>query len=372
MAVAIHVPRVNNNDDEVKIVAINVNVGERVAKGAVLASVETDKAVLDVEAPGDGYVLTVLGALDETVTVGAVLMWLGKAVDEPVPVAASVPSAPHEASTSAAPTAKALMLLKRHGIAESDVPVSGSRLTTTDVEQFLATSGRANASAPTGSSPQRAIILPEESGQTRILRSEERGMIQTVTWSRDHAVPGYIELEYDPLHWDTYAKSFGDRHRLLLSPLLPLMAWRLVSLARANPLINATIVGDARYEYDQVNLGFTIQVGETLYLAVMRNAAAKDEAGFVNALGDLQRRATARKLVPEEVRGATISFSSMARWKVSRHLPVLPPHTSLIAAHAVSASGTHVLGATYDHRVMSGFQVVTTLRRLAEPNDRNV
>jgi pyruvate/2-oxoglutarate dehydrogenase complex dihydrolipoamide acyltransferase (E2) component len=195
-------------------------------------------------------------------------------------------------------------------------------------------------------------------------------MLQTVSWSRDHAVPGYIELEYDPAPWEAYAKAFADRHRLLLSPLLSLMAWRLVTLARANPLINATIAGDARHEYERVNLGFTIQAGETLYLAVVRDAASKDEGGFVNALGDLQRRAAAHKLVPDEMRGATVSFSSMGRWKVSRHMPVLPPHTAFIVAHAVSASGVPVLGATYDHRVMSGFQVVTTLRRLAVPEDR--
>ena len=33
----------------------------------------------------------------------------------------------------------------------------------------------------------------------------------------------------------------------------------------------------------------------------------------------------AHKLRPDESSGATLAFSSMARWNVSRHVPILPP-----------------------------------------------
>ncbi len=145
------------------------------------------------------------------------------------------------------------------------------------------------------------------------------------------------------------------------------MAWRLAQHAREMPILNATIVGDRRYQYKPVNLGFTVQAGDTLYLTVLREADALDEVRFVNASGDIQRRAAGHKLKPGEISGATISFSSMARWKVSRHVPVLPPYTSLIVAHATSVSGTSVLGATYDHRALNGFQVAQTLRKLSVP-----
>jgi hypothetical protein len=66
--------------------------------------------------------------------------------------------------------------------------------------------------------------------------------------------------------------------------------------------------------------------------------------------------------------GATIAFTSMARWNVSRHVPILPPHTGLIVAHsAPRGSGRAVLGATYDHRLLSGFDVVQVLQALAQP-----
>jgi pyruvate/2-oxoglutarate dehydrogenase complex dihydrolipoamide acyltransferase (E2) component len=129
-----------------------------------------------------------------------------------------------------------------------------------------------------------------------------------------------------------------------------------------------TLVGEQKYVYERVNLGFTVQSGDVLYLVVVRGADALDDWDFVQALGGLQRRAIGKKLRPEESQGATLSFSSMARWQVRRHVPVLPPHSSLIVAHtAAVAADVAVLGATYDHRVLSGFEVANALTILSRP-----
>ena len=74
------------------------------------------------------------------------------------------------------------------------------------------------------------------------------------------------------------------------------------------------------------------------------------------------------KLKRHETQGATIAFSSMARWRVTRHMPILPPQTSLMVAHAATGpEGRAVLGASYDHRVLSGYDVVGLLTDLARP-----
>ena len=192
-------------------------------------------------------------------------------------------------------------------------------------------------------------------------------MLKTVQWQRDYAVPGYIEMQYDPGPWKDYATAFMKEQRLLINPLLPLMAWRLAALVRENPKLNATIAGDDLHVYEHVNLGFTVQSGQSLYLAVLQAAEDLDAVEFVRKLGELQRRAVARQLRPDQTRDATLSFSSMARWPVSRHIPVLPPFNSLIVAHAAPPGGPAVLGATYDHRVLSGFDVVAALDLLAKP-----
>ncbi len=150
-------------------------------------------------------------------------------------------------------------------------------------------------------------------------------MLATVLWHRDRAAPGYVEIEYDPKPWDDYAAHYAAQSSLMLSPLLPLLAFRLVELAKATPRINATVVNERRYEYNQVNLGFTVQAGSTLYLGVVQAAQDMNAAQFIDALGEVQRHAMAHKLRPAESSGATLAFSSMARWNVSRHIPILPP-----------------------------------------------
>jgi len=137
--------------------------------------------------------------------------------------------------------------------------------------------------------------------------------------------------------------------------------------------INSTIIGDQRYHYNQVNVGFTVQVEETLYLTVVQQADGMDERRFVDALGEVQRHAIAKKLRPDESQGATVGFSSMARWAVNRHVPVLAPFTSLMVAHAAperADGAAAILGASYDHRVLSGFDVARVLQLLAQPAER--
>lgn len=363
MASPVHVPRVNNNDDEVKLTALQVAVGDRVEAGQVIAEVETDKAVVEVEAPGAGFVLGVRGEVGEKLTVGKVLLWLGERADEPAPEEAG--AAAGATGAARAPTAKALALLREHGLSADQVTASGERLSVADVERHLAgqRAGAGQGSAPAIAREPR----PEVAGTARALGSSERGMLATVSWHRDYAVPGYIEIEYDTAAWEQHAKAFGETHRLLFSPLLPLMAQRLVRLAREVPALNATIVDGQRHEYTPVNVGFTVQSGETLYLVVTRDADQLDELQFVQTMFDLQKKAATHALGPAQTSGTTIGFSSMARWKVTRHVPVLAPHTSFMVAHTAVGPDRAVLGATYDHRVLNGFQVVSALRKLAKP-----
>lgn len=49
----------------------------------------------------------------------------------------------------------------------------------------------------------------------------------------------------------------------------------------------ATFQGGQRYEYAPINLGSTIQAGESLYLAVVRDADQMADLQFVNALGEV-------------------------------------------------------------------------------------
>ena len=373
MPYPVYVPCVNINDDIVLIVDIAVNAGDPVKAGDEIAEVETDKAVIPVEAEQDGYVLKTLCDVDERVKVGSVMMWIGDSPDEPVPD--QVNDTPAEESPGAAslqPTAKARALLERYNLQAEQVTYQGKRLTARDIEAFMAGQDGAaggGGTLPTQSRQGAEEVLPDVPGSLRALSAEEHGMVSTVLWHRDHAVAAYLEMSYDQQAWEDFSAAFAEKHKFMLSPLLPLMAYRLVTIARDIPKINTTLVNGQKYLYDNVNLGFTVQAGETLYLTVIQQADALDDRQFIDALGEVQRHAMAKKLRPDESMGATLGFSSMARWNVSRHVPVLAPYTSLMVAHSAPprGGGLAVLGASYDHRILSGHDVASVLQQMTQP-----
>jgi pyruvate dehydrogenase E2 component (dihydrolipoamide acetyltransferase) len=351
MPTPVRTPRVNNNDDVVKLSHLYVDRGAKIRSGDPVAEVETDKATFTVEAEHDGYVLSVNGGIGEMVAVGSVLVWMGETPDEAVDGGSATGPARPETTERREPTLKALLLLKHYGLDVTDVAAAGAQLTAEDVRRHVA-GRRAETSGPG---------LP---GREEALTPEQRGMLRTVSWQREHAVAGYLEIEYDPAPWQQRAAEFKTANGLWFDPMLSLMAHRLAQAAAEQPRVNATIAGASAYLYEDVNLGFTVQADSTLYLVVVKGAQRLDAQGFVRELGALQLAAMRHTLSAEQTSGATVSFSSMARWNVTRHVPVLPPHTSLIVAHTAAAGGVARLGATYDHRLLTGFDVAKVLRAL--------
>jgi pyruvate/2-oxoglutarate dehydrogenase complex dihydrolipoamide acyltransferase (E2) component len=367
MPYPLYAPRVNNNDDIVRVIELSVNEGDFVKGGDLVAAVETDKAIVEVEAERDGYVLKILPELDEKVAVGSVVIWLGDSPDEAVPEETTAPAKSASAGASR-PTAKARVMLNKLGLDERQIPSSGERLTVNDIEAYLAKQDMLTPTAPSPLPVQTREQIPDVPGEYQELSEEAHAMLVTVQWHRDQAAAGYLEVEYDPKPWEEYAAEYARQNKLMLSPLLPLLAYRLVELAKKNPKINATVVNDRHFLYAPINLGFTVQADKTLYLTVVREAQSMSVSEYIDALGEVQRHAIARKLKPKEATGATLTFSSMARWRVSRHIPILPPYTGLMVAHAApKGSGRAVLGASYDHRLLSGFDVAQVLESLSQP-----
>jgi|SoiMethySBSTD1v2_1073268.scaffolds.fasta_scaffold132230_3 pyruvate dehydrogenase E2 component (dihydrolipoamide acetyltransferase) len=370
MPLPLHTPRVNNNDDVVRLIRIHVKAGDAVDAGDLVAEVETEKASYTVEAEQSGFVLAVIPKLEAMIEVGSVLMWIGATPDEPIP---AVQHAVASGGSTAEPTVKAAQLLAKYGLQASDVPAAGARLTAKEVEDYVSR----NAAAPREAiqSPAELVAtasIPDAAGTFEDLTTNERGMLRTVLWQRQHAVPGYVELEYDAAAWDRAAAEYQKQERLLLNPLLALMAYRLVTVVKQQRRLNATIVGERRFVYDTINVGFTVQSDTTLYLAIVRDAGRMTCREFVDRLAQLQRSAMVHRLRGEETSGATVAFTSMARWNVTRHIPVLPPNTALTVAHAASSfGGRAALGATYDHRVLTGFEALAALSEISRVESMN-
>src|SRR5437868_13165232 len=102
MATSVVMPALEMAQETGKIVSWMKKEGDTVAKGEILLEVETDKAVVEIEATADGVLAGVKSHEGDVVPVGTTIAWL-VAPGEQVPAEAA-PAAPAARTMTAAPS----------------------------------------------------------------------------------------------------------------------------------------------------------------------------------------------------------------------------------------------------------------------------
>ena len=112
MAISVVMPALEMAQETGKLLAWRKKEGERVTKGEPLLEIETDKAVVEVEAPGDGILAGITADVGAVVPVGETIAWLVGPGEKPparsavsAAPAARASSSPERTVTAAAPVA---------------------------------------------------------------------------------------------------------------------------------------------------------------------------------------------------------------------------------------------------------------------------
>src|ERR1700675_1601875 len=105
MAISVVMPALEMAQENGKLLAWRKKEGESVSKGEPLLEIETDKAVVEVEAPGDGILAGVTAEVGAVIPVGETIAWLVAPGEKPP--AKAVTAAPAARGTSAAQSAAA-------------------------------------------------------------------------------------------------------------------------------------------------------------------------------------------------------------------------------------------------------------------------
>src|SRR5688500_10516829 len=167
MAISVVMPALEMAQETGKLVSWKKKAGEQVKKGEMLLEVETDKAVVEIEAQGDGILGGVTAKEGDVVPVGQTIAWLLKPGEQPpANVAASqtgrkMDSAPAAAAAAAAPAApepvsaagarispKARRLAREHGVDIATLRGSGPGGEILAEDIMKAAAGRAPAGGP--------------------------------------------------------------------------------------------------------------------------------------------------------------------------------------------------------------------------------
>jgi len=124
------VPRANANDDDATLVALHATTWQTVKAGDLLASLETTKASIDVEAEIAGFFYPA-AKVGQTIKVGVVLGWIFPEKSQTLLDAAG--KQPLAVESNIIVSSKARGLMQARGLTESDFP-GQSAISVRDVE----------------------------------------------------------------------------------------------------------------------------------------------------------------------------------------------------------------------------------------------
>ena len=397
MATKVTMEALSPTMEEGRLVKWLKNEGDPVAKGDVLAEVETDKAVMELTARGDGVLRARLAAEGDTRPVGELLAIIGApdenidALTKKAPAAAVTPSepssppsevpsaskaAPAPAVTMPASTAKAPATPQAPQAPAPAAPVAapaspaagngGGRARSSPLARRLASErgldlGQLHGSGPGGRVIRRDIEAaaapapataaapatrpappaPRTTAQgdfediplTQIRKTIARRLAESIG-----PVPTfYLTADFDLTsvrELRTRMIALGDEFKVSYNDIL------LKAIATAlsqHPEVNAHWLGDSIRRHHRVHLGMAVAVEDGLITPIIADADRKRISEIARESRELAKRARERKLAPEEYTGATATVSNLGMFGIDEFTAIInPPEVAIFAVGAVA------------------------------------
>jgi len=387
----VNMPKLGFDMAEGTLVRWVVQEGEAIAKGGVLAEIETDKATVEVESTFDGIVARHLVNSGDIVPVNtpiAVIAAPGEKVEAvDLPVEKTTPPAAEEmqaetptvekgivkeadaeegnlpGGVKASPLARRISL--ERGIDLRLVPGSGpgGRVTKKDVESYVQHPPAASP-ATAGARPVAPIapVLPAASPAPQdevIPLNRLRAIIGRRMVEAKQQVPHfYVTHEYD------MAGVMGLRQQV--NTLLPDdektsvndYLVRAVALAlREFPNLNASLSGDQVVRHGAVNIGIAVAVEGGLLTVVCKDADRKSIRQISDEVRLMVARARDGKVRPDDIEGSTFSISNLGMFDVEHFIAIInPPEAAILALGSVRE-----LPVVKDGQVVSGLRMKATI-----------
>ncbi len=406
----IKLPDVGEGIAEAEVVEWNVKVGDLVQEDDPLVSVMTDKATVELPSPVSGKVLWLGALVGDVLAIGSDLVRLevegeGNAggaepaaepsvVPEGLPPAAGSEPAPEpvtEAPSKPAPRRRAppAALPRAQGEKPIAAPsvrgrartmgvdlrlVHGSgpagRITHDDLDDFAVRGG--------GPAP-RGLFADHSVEEIRVIGLRRR--IAQKMQDAKRRIPhfSYVEevdvTELEALRTRLNAMRREDQPRLTL---LPFLVRALVKALRDYPMMNSRYDDDAEiiYRYGGVHVGIAAQTPQGLMVPVLRHAESVDLWDGAAEIQRLAEAARAGRAKAEELKGSTISISSLGSLGGIVSTPVInAPEVAIIGVNKIAVrpvydQGTWLprkimnLSSSFDHRVIDGAHAAEFVQRL--------
>ncbi|KAJ5463588.1 Biotin/lipoyl attachment [Penicillium sp. IBT 31633x] len=364
----VKVPSMAESITEGTLKQFSKQVGDFVERDEEIATIETDKIDVSVNAPESGTIKEFLVNEEDTVTVGQdlVKIELGAAPEggkkdeaaekpkEPEPKKEAAP-APAEAEKPKEPEPKKASPPKEAPKAESKPQA---------------------AEQPTlGGREERRVKMNRM--RLRIAERLKQSQNTAASLTTFNEVDMSSLMEFRKLYKDDVLKKTGVKLGFMSA-----FSRACVLAMKDIPAVNASIEGpnggDTIVYRDYVDISVAVATEKGLVTPVVRNTESKDLVGIEKAIADLGKKARDNKLTIEDMAGGTFTISNGGVFGSLMGTPIInAPQTAVLGLHAIKDKPVAVngkveirpmmyLALTYDHRLLDGREAVTFLVKVKE------
>jgi pyruvate dehydrogenase E2 component (dihydrolipoamide acetyltransferase) len=401
MAVSVIMPALEMAQESGKLLAWRKKEGERVTKGEPLLEVETDKAVVEIESPGDGILAGISAREGAVIPVGQTIAWLVEP-GEATPVSAAPAQTGRRTESAAARAAvdatgqaaasvrpsevrispKARRLAGEHGVDVSRLRGSGpgGEILAEDVLAAAASAGGAAAGAAAAGVPV-PVATPAPSTSLEKLGAVGRLMAERTTQSWTSAPHFFVTREVDA---GALVAALGqlrpqvEKARGVKPTLNDVLIALVARVLLKHPRVNASWTADGIRHNADVHMGVAMAVNEGVVAAVVQNAHRIDLGEIAVKRRELTERARAGRLQPADITGATFTISNLGMYGVDAFTAIIvPPQAGILAVGRIADRVVPVNGQpgirpmmnvtlSSDHRVVDGARAALFLNDVVE------
>jgi pyruvate dehydrogenase E2 component (dihydrolipoamide acetyltransferase) len=362
------------------------NVGDTLTAGEPLLEVETEKAVVEIEATVSGQLVEILLQVDQEAKVGDRIAWVETGEAQPAVATAAKPQ-----------TSEPKVVRPSPATLEARV---GDRIRSSPVARKFAAEHGVDLGAITGSGPRgrvqlddvkRAIEMPIQkkappAPALQGLSPMRRALARAMTLSNATVPQFTVERSVD---WTALQASRAEFSAKLPhgSPKLSVNDFLLQAVSRTLiefPALNATFSGDPEspdariVQASGAHIGLVVALENGLLVPVLHDIEKLGLAELARRRVDCVERGLKGRLKREELTGATFSISNLGAQGPDRFTAIInPPESAILAVgrqrdSVVARNGnicvrpTSELTLAVDHRVADGRLASEFLARLVE------
>lgn len=387
MAVEVVMPKLGMAMKEGIITSWNIKAGDNVAKGELIASINSEKIETEIEAPADGTVLDIAVSEDEGVPPGTVICYIGKP-NEKVEMQESTYVVEEKTSNIEVQNVQHQEPYGKE-VAEQRVKIS-------PVAKKIATSENLDIKALVGTGPDGRITkadvlkvlevrvnileVPKQEESTEIpVTGIRKAIANRMHASLQNSAQLTLTMKVDVTDLVALHKEIAEVVQKRYDNKLTITDFvsRAVVLAlREHKEMNSAFINDVIHQFEHVHLGMAVALEKGLVVPAIRFANNLSLVELSKEIKNVAQKARAGSLSSDDMQGTTFTISNLGSFGIEYFTPVLnTPETGILGIGAIEHVSVYKgkklkkgsmlpLSLTFDHRVLDGAPAAAFLRTI--------